>query len=450
MAEQTWTHPSVKRLLEENPQAHGDAVALIEEKAREIALEAIEEGWTGPPYDPFALAEALKIDVVAAQDLEDARLLAVGERPRIEFNPQRRPARVRFSVAHELGHFLFGDYAERIRYRDHSKRRDDDWQLELLCNVAAAEFLMPAGAFPEASAADLSLTHLLDLRREFQVSTEALLRRVVRLTDKPASLFTAARLSDGSFRIDYLVGSRRWKPKVTAGETVSSSVLAHCTAVGFSDTGTESWAGDEVVVQAVGVPPYPGDTFPRLIGLLCPTAALEDVGPGIRYVRGSVTEPRHEGPVVIAHVVNNAARRWGGYGAAAALAVAYPEQAADYERWASQGNLRLGEVHLAEAGGGLWVASLLAQAGYAPSERPRIRLRALRKCLAVLAERAKSLDAGVHMPLIGTGQGGARWPQVRDLVLEELVERGVEVVVYVLAEAQMPEEAIEDEQLTLA
>ncbi|HSC21652.1 MAG TPA: hypothetical protein VLC07_07975, partial [Solirubrobacterales bacterium] len=93
MAEQTWTHPSVKRLLDENPQAHGDAVALIEETAREIALKAIEEGWEGPPYDPFALAEALKIDVVAAQDLEDARLLAVGERPRIEFNPQRRPAR---------------------------------------------------------------------------------------------------------------------------------------------------------------------------------------------------------------------------------------------------------------------------------------------------------------------------------------------------------------------
>src|SRR5690606_13039884 len=153
-----------------------------EEKARESALEAIEEGWTGPPYDPFALAEALKIDVVAAQDLEDARLLAGGERPRIEFNPQRRPARVRFTGAHALGHLLFGDYADRIRYRDPSKRRDDDWQLELLCNVAAAEFLMPAGAFPEASAADLSLTPLLALRREFQVSTEALLRRVVRLT----------------------------------------------------------------------------------------------------------------------------------------------------------------------------------------------------------------------------------------------------------------------------
>jgi Zn-dependent peptidase ImmA (M78 family)/O-acetyl-ADP-ribose deacetylase (regulator of RNase III) len=451
MAEQTWTHPSVKRLLEENPQAGDDALSLIEARARKIALEAIETGWNGPPYDPFELADALDIEIVAAQDLDDARLINVGSRPRIEFNPQRRPARVRFSVAHEIGHYLFQDYGERVRYRDRSERRADDWQLEMLCNVAAAEFLMPAGAFPEAQTTDLSLSHLLDLRREFNVSTEALLRRVVRLTNRPVCLFTAARLPDGEFRIDYVVTSRRWKPKVSARETIEeSSVLAGCTAVGFSHEGTEMWGGEEVEVQVVGVPPYPGDTFPRLVGLLSPAHQVEEKDSGIRYVRGDVTEPRREAPAVIAHVVNNKARRWGGHGTAAALARAYPEQAADYHRWVEEEPRHLNDVHLAQVEDGLWIASLVAQAGYGPSEKPRLRLLALDKCLRELADLADELKAGVHMPLIGTGQAGARWPQVRDLVLEEVVDRGIKVTVYVLADGQMPEEAISEEQLTLA
>ncbi len=123
-------------------------MAAIEHRARELSLQAHGGGWEGPPYDPFELADPLGIEIVARQDLDDARLVASAGGPRIEFNPQRRPARVRFSVAHEIGHFLFDDYGERVRYRDSVKRREDDWQLEILCNVAAAEFLMPAGAFP--------------------------------------------------------------------------------------------------------------------------------------------------------------------------------------------------------------------------------------------------------------------------------------------------------------
>jgi hypothetical protein len=54
------------------------------------------------------------------------------------------------------------------------------------------------------------------------------------------------------------------------------------------------------------------------------------------------------------------------------------------------------------------------------------------------------------MPPIGTGQGATPWPTVRDLVLEELVERDVAVTVYVLEGEPMPEEAPDNGQLTLA
>ena len=174
-------------------------------------LDALEEGWRGPPFDPFELAERAGVETVPREDLDDARLVAEpGEQPRIEFNPHRRPARVRFSVAHELGHLLFSDHAAQTRYRTESHTehaRPDDWQLEVLCNVAAAEILMPAGAFPAAYADDLSLPHLMDLRIKFGVSTEALLRRVVKLTERAVCLFAATRLPDGGFRVDYTVPS---------------------------------------------------------------------------------------------------------------------------------------------------------------------------------------------------------------------------------------------------
>jgi hypothetical protein len=41
------------------------------------------------------------------------------------------------------------------------------------------------------------------------------------------------------------------------------------------------------------------------------------------------------------------------------------------------------------------------------------------------------------------------WPYVRDLILEELVDRGIAVTVYVLPEASMPPEEISQPQLSL-
>jgi O-acetyl-ADP-ribose deacetylase (regulator of RNase III) len=448
-----WTHPSVKALLHESGAQ--DPYAAMEDRARGLTLSALEKGWKGPPYDPFFLADTLGIETVARQDLEDARLVPIeGENPRIEFNPNRRPARIRFSVAHELGHLLLSDFADQIRYRDRSQGDPggaDDWQLESVCNVAAAELLMPAGAFPLADTADLSLPHLLDFRKPFGVSTEALLRRVVKLTDQPASLFTAARLPDAEgFRIDYAVGSRAWTDGPHAGDRLpGDSVLSHCTAVGFSDARVERWGDREFDVQAVGIPPYPGDRFPRVVGLLRPATEGPTPSVALRYVRGDATQPRGNGTRIIAHVVNDRAQRWGGRGFAVALMEGYPEAKDNYAQRPPD-QRRLGSVHLVEAEPGIWIASLVAQKGYGESEGPRLRLSALSTTLRALASEAIGLDATVHMPPIGTGQGGMPWPPIRDLILEELVDRGVPVTVYVLEDEPMPEDAEVRAQLTLA
>ena len=451
MTEIIWTNPSVLAMLEDLPQT--DPQVEIERRARDLALTAIEEGWSGPPYDPFELADTLGIELVARQDLDDARLVSLEGHPRIEFNPARRPARIRFSIAHEIGHSLFPDYAHRVRYRDPAERRGDDWQLEILCNIAAAELLMPAGAFPIAEAENLSLPHLLDQRARFGVSTEALLRRTIKLTDRASALFAAARLPDDEgFRVDYLVTSRAWSPRLRSGTRLPrDSVLHRCTAVGYADDATESWSGEDVHVQAVGVPPYPGDSFPRLVGLLQPVVEAERREPGLRYVRGDASEPRTSGPAIIAHIVNDRARSWGGRGFAISLMRRFPGAADDYAAWAGAGHARRGAVHLTEAEDGLWIASLVAQAGYgpSPSQRPRLRIAALRQALETLAAEARERAADVHMPAIGTGQAGARWPGVRDLVLEELADRHVATTVYVLPDAPMPEDAPADDQLSL-
>lgn len=444
-----WSHPSVLRLLSEGKT--DDPFAWVEHAARELALRAMERGWQGPPYDAFKFADALDIEVVARQDLDDARLVAEDGKPRIEFNPQRRPERIRFSVAHEIGHTLFDDYAGRARYRDVDKRRADDWQLEVLCNVAAAEFLMPAGALPIGEASDLDLARLMGQRARFGVSTEALLRRVVRLTARPSALFAAARSGDGpSFRIDYTVPSRSWRAPVRTGDEVAETVLAKCTAVGYSDHATETWHGHQLHVQAVGVPPYPGDRFPRVVGLIQPAGVVPPADAGIKFVRGNAADPRLDGPAIIAHVVNDSARRWGGRGFVRSLMDRYPNSASEFAAW-NDGHRPLGAVHLQEVAREVWVASLVAQAGYGPSPtgQPRLRLHALRQALETLADYAADRGASVHMPLIGTGQGGMPWPTVRDLILEELAGRHLSVTVYVLPDAPMPEETSEQEQAAL-
>ena len=87
-----------------------------------------------PPYDPFALAEHLKIPVVARQDIPEARTVPSKQGFLIEFNPNRPRNRVKYSICHEIAHTCFPDCAERVRNRlTHEKMKGEDWQLETLC-----------------------------------------------------------------------------------------------------------------------------------------------------------------------------------------------------------------------------------------------------------------------------------------------------------------------------
>jgi hypothetical protein len=128
-----WTNESVLAFA-----GGRDPVAAIEDAAQQLVLDAVENQWKGPPFDPFELARILNIPVVPKQELPDARTVPAGTKIRIEYNPTRPPQRLRFSIAHEIAHTLFPDVADAARYRNSPTRGPADaWQLELLCNIAA-------------------------------------------------------------------------------------------------------------------------------------------------------------------------------------------------------------------------------------------------------------------------------------------------------------------------
>jgi O-acetyl-ADP-ribose deacetylase (regulator of RNase III) len=439
--ERFWTNTSVLELA-----AGRDPVDVVTERARQLVLAQIEKGWTGPPYDPFELAERLRIPLVPRGELRDARTVPDGKRVRIEYNPNRPRSRLRFSIAHELGHVLFPDAAKTVRHRG-GTAEGDDWQLEMLCNIAASEILMPTGSFPELGSSTLDLNQLMRIRREFQVSTEALLRRIVRLTSQPTTFFAASRIdgndANSRFRIEYWVGSTQWSAPLRRGlKPPARTVLRHCTAVGYSDHAVERWGTTlgEVDIQCVGVSPYPGQNFPRVVGLL----SSPDVSPRpsrrIREVDGDATKPRVDTTGMIVHLVNDRTPNWGGP-FARALRDRYPMAQEAFRTWAraDAGNLKLGNVHFSQVAPDLTVATMIAQHGFGRRRDTRFSYVALQICLEEVARQAAKLDATVHMPRIGAGEAGGRWSIIRELINEALVERDLQVTIYTPPGAPIPE-----------
>lgn len=431
-----WTNESVLALAGEQ-----DPEQVIVARATEIALRAMSDGWAGPPYDPFELARRVGIPVVARDDFYDARIRPRQDGLMIEYNPARPRGRVRYSVAHELAHALFPDVGERIRNRAlHAEARGDEWQLELLCNIAAAELLMPAGTFPELTNEVLDIERLMALRRRYDVSTEALLLRVAKLSKRATTVFAASRTDphrlDASLRIDYRRGSGSWTASLPRGRRIPKTSAAYaCTAVAFTARGDERWpdAGD-VHIEAVGIPPFPGHRLPRVVGLLRPTVDVSvSDQPGIAFVTGDATQPQGRGPRLIAHVVNDRTPNWGG-AFARALRDEYPVAQEQFRQWmsAGDGHLALGTMHVAEVNDDLAVATLVAQKGYGQSQRPRLRYDALRTALASLAGEARRRHAAVHMPRIGAGMAGGEWRVIAELIETELNSGGVATIVYSL------------------
>lgn len=462
-----WTNASAMQL-----EGVGDPLTKITAIVDDLLLCAADAGAIGSPTDPFQLAQLMGIALRPHFDVIDARLVtdppsAKSAQPRvdvaplsrfvtsghglaIEYNPTRPRGRLRFSVAHELAHAFFSDAADDTRHRSRTGAveelsEDDSWQLELLCNVAAAEILMPTAAIQGVVNTKTDIDFLMAQRAKFHVSTEALLRRLIHATDRPIALAALSRQGDsihGRLRCDYVLGARTWRGRIGRGTSLDiESLAALPAAVGQTARGNVTVDGEQWDVQSVGVPPYAGRALPRVLALLERPEAAQ-VKHGLRYVTGDIAEAIEEADVgasvVIGHVVSDAARAWGRYGVAGTLSRVMPDARSAFHAWsiADPNNLRLGNVHkvtVSTAGGvNVTVLSLVAQAGYGPSSKPRLSYVALAEALDKLADVAESSGGAVHIPRIGAGQGGGRWDLIEAAIERSILARGVPVVVHTL------------------
>ena len=346
-------------------------------------LEGKESGWEGPPFNPLKLAELLGVHIVANASIGDARVFVTDAGPRIEYNPQQPRERVQFSIAHELAHILFPDWREEVGIRG-SAQSGDEWQLEMLCNLAASEFVLPIGSI--ASGIEIkSIEELMVQRREFDVSAEAFLNRVARVAQAPIGVFFASRTNEDAdapeYRLDYFISSPT-APQLNLSGLIlpRDSKLRFCTAVGYTDRTEEDWAtGDPVQIELVGIPPYPGRIYPRVAGLVRFSGA-ELKGRPIQYVHGSILEPRNSGLKVACQLVNDKAIKWGG-GVARKFGRKYPEAEDDFSSEMIKLKIaeRLGKVIFTRASDELVIASLIVQEGYGPSLFPRCDIPLSRK-----------------------------------------------------------------------
>lgn len=448
---QRWTNESVLKFA-----AGREPVEAIVQAAREVALKAMDNGWLGPPFDPIRLAEMHGISVSPRADIPDARTVPVGpSRFVIEYNPTRPAARLRYSIAHEIAHTLFPDCGTRIRNRGGSHTGlGDEWQLETLCNIAAAELLMPLGSMSTDEVDLLDINKVSGARKRYEVSTEAVLIRLAHLSSEPCAVFVASRRSrssdDASYSLDYVISSRTWKYSIARGTRLpDKSPVAECTAIGFTAKGRTAFPGipERLRTECIGIPPHPGNVFPRVAGFLS-SRNSSDSSAAVTYLHGNVLDPRGAGRKIITHVVSDATANWGGGGVAVAIKRNWPRAQKEFRAWASsRHHLKLGEVHFCEVDPGIEVASMVCQRGYGDSATPRIRYAALESALETLAVRAKGSKASIHMPRIGCGQAGGSWMLVQELVSSSLLAANLPVTVYDLPGPAKPKTPV---QLSLA
>lgn len=148
---------------------------------------------------------ALALDIVEIREFEtddfEGALLTTAEKPNgiILVRANSMPQRRRFSVGHELAHFLspwhrplsesgFMCSGDDMR-RNWAGKQDRAAEMEVEANRFSARLLMPRVRF----VADMrrrqgcELDHVLDLARRYDVSKEATTRRYVEMQDEPCA-----------------------------------------------------------------------------------------------------------------------------------------------------------------------------------------------------------------------------------------------------------------------
>jgi Zn-dependent peptidase ImmA (M78 family) len=182
-----WTEPLVRRLIDEN--GGGDPREIIRAYADELRRGA---GQTKLP---------IKVDLIRSYlgirkregDYDFAGRIYAEESGQLVMNLRATdlPERRRFTCAHELIHPAFPGFRLESRYRLDTQVGTNTAQRaqeEYLCDLGAAELLMPAELVRGAYSAADGLDDVERLSVDAEVSLEAAANRLVGLSDEPTIL----------------------------------------------------------------------------------------------------------------------------------------------------------------------------------------------------------------------------------------------------------------------
>jgi len=196
-----------------------------------------------PPFLAEELAQLQGIKKIVKADLgkASALLLRSHEEYIIKVNQNHHPVRQNFSCAHEIGH-TFVDELQQMVPRGNTDlrmpRSDIQGQaVERLCNIAAAELLMPEPTFKKyLSRFGLSVSSVEWLAHTFWVSLPAVAIRIAEVSEEPciAILWQQSRGTKPGHRLAWCTGPGReskekirYRPVTTYAREPSSVLKAY-------------------------------------------------------------------------------------------------------------------------------------------------------------------------------------------------------------------------------
>lgn len=223
-------------------------------KAAERFLQ--EQGITSLPINPIALAEALGITVIEKPDVSEGvsgALVKIDSQFVIAYATHiRSDGFRRFSIGHELGHYLLEGHAEALLptrrpiHQSQAGYRSED-RFEREADHFSARLLMPNPLFAQAmrSAGD-GLEAIISLASLCETSLLATANRYIEETDLPMAMVVSAdQRIEYAFLSDELKEFRdiTWPKKGCAVPAVSTATFNH-TDANFRNVQREEHASD--------------------------------------------------------------------------------------------------------------------------------------------------------------------------------------------------------------
>ena len=184
------------------PRTSEDVTNFMIRRSRELVGELVKRrGREEPPFLAEELAPLQGIKDILKTDLKtdfgeiDAILLRKGDGYVIEVNTNHHPARQNFSCAHEIGHTFLHELDRLLNDQLLSLDNDEfrgtnpnniSKAKERLCNIAAAELLMPESVFRKyLSRFGVSANSIERLAYTFRVSIPTAAIRIAEVSIEP-------------------------------------------------------------------------------------------------------------------------------------------------------------------------------------------------------------------------------------------------------------------------